>query len=310
MTPRTAALLLGAVSTLGACAAAPEWQRQLLPALSAARDDGRELVVYFALPGRDASDRMQASLTDPRVLDALGDGGFDAVIADATAENVRRLYGEWVGFGEGMGVAVVDAAGRCYATRPGPQDPPELAAWLRKCAASRAALAALRAKAGDAEARPRDLHAFGALLLELGCRNVAEPLLTEAALGGAVEACHELARSFALGGNVTQARRWLKPAPDTPRKLVTEGYVLFKERRHGDAVKVLERALQQPAQLGADRQRALLFLGKALHEERRDDEARRVLEGLIAEGTDSTFEAAARHTLGHMLDPSQEDHTH
>ncbi|MCA9700989.1 MAG: SDR family NAD(P)-dependent oxidoreductase, partial [Myxococcales bacterium] len=170
MTPRTAALLLGAVSTLGACAAAPEWQRQLLPALSAARDDGRELVVYFALPGRDASDRMQASLTDPRVLDALGDGGFDAVIADATAENVRRLYGEWVGFGEGMGVAVVDAAGRCYATRPGPQDPPELAAWQRKCAASRAALAALRAKAGDAEARPRDLHAFGALLLELGCK--------------------------------------------------------------------------------------------------------------------------------------------
>jgi uncharacterized protein HemY len=107
---------------------------------------------------------------------------------------------------------------------------------------------------------------------------------------------------------VTAARRWLRDAPKTPSALVTEGYVLFKERRHADAAAVLERALATN-ELGEERQRALLYLGKALHESRQDDRAMPLLEALAREGTGSTFEAAARHTLGHVRSPDH-GHTH
>jgi hypothetical protein len=50
-----------------------------------------------------------------------------------------------------------------------------------------------------------------------------------------------------------------------------------------------------------------LFLGKALHESGAESEATRVLQSLIAEGTGSTFEGAARHTLQHIQSP---DHGH
>ena len=127
---------------LAACAAAPRWHDDITAALRQARAGQRELVVFFALPGREASDRMQQSLTDDRVLAALGDGGFLAAIADGSVR--QHLYATWIGGGEGMGIAVLDGDGRCFAARPGPMDPPEFAAFLRLCARSRPAPCAWR----------------------------------------------------------------------------------------------------------------------------------------------------------------------
>ncbi len=302
MSRRVAALI--ACAALAACAAAPRWQGDVVEALRDARADGAELVVYFALPGREASDRMQRQLGEPVVLQALADGGFRAAIADA--DQRKGLYAAWIGGGEGMGIAVLDAEGRCYAARPGPQDPPELAALLRLCAAMRPRLPALRQKA--AAGSPEDAHALGCALLQLGCRVESEALLTEAAVGGVVDARHRLARLHALDGDVVAARRWLADAPRTGPALVTEGYVLFKERKHAAAVKAFEQALAR-RDVGDDRQRALLYLGKALHEDKQDGRAVPILEALAREGTGSTFEAGAEHTLSHIRNP-QHGHSH
>lgn len=297
---------VAAALLLGACAAATAWQDDVGAALAASRAAGRELVVFFALPGREASDRMQAQLTDPQVIAALGDGEFAAAVADGTVR--ARLYGQWIGGGEGMGIAVLDGGGNVYAARPGPQDPPELAAFLRLCAASRGDLAAARAAAARPDAGPAEEHRLGCLLLQLGCRTQSEPLLLDAALAGIGDARHRLARLYALDGNVTAARRWLSGSPETAAARVTEGYVAFKERRHAAAVAAFEAALRA-SDIGDDRQRALLYLGKALHEESQDQRAVPLLEALAREGTGSTFEAAAGHTLRHIRDP-QHGHTH
>jgi hypothetical protein len=296
--------LAPALAALAACAAPPRWDDDVVSALQQARRQGRDLVAYFHLPGRDASDRMRAQLDDPQVLAALADGGFVAAVVDGEAR--AGLYAAWIGGGEGMGLAVLDAEGRCYAARPGPQDPPEVAALLRMCAAMRGALPGLRRQA--AAGAPDDALALGTALLQLGCRVESESWLTQAAVAGVVEARHRLARLFALDGDVVAARRWLKDAPRTGPALVTEGYVLFKERRHLDAVAVFERALAR-RDVGEDRQRALLYLGKALHEAKRDDRAVPLLEALAAEGTGSTFEAGALHTLSHIRNP-QHGHSH
>lgn len=296
---------LAAIAVLAGCAAPKHWQPDLRAALVAARTGERDLVVFFALPGREASDRMQGSLDDPRIAAALRDGDFAAVVCDGAERS--RLYGDWVGGGEGMGIAVLDGKGRAYAARPGPQDPPELAAFLRRCAALRADVRSLRDRA-DPLAAPMDQHALGTLFLELGCVREAEPLLLAAATAHVVDARHRLARLHALHGDVVRARQWLASAPKTPAARVTEGYVLFKERRHREAVAVLEDALRE-SKIGDDRQRALLYLGKALHEDRQDARAVPLLEALAAEGTGSTFEAAAMHTLGHIRD-GQHGHAH
>lgn len=297
---------LAVPALLTAACASARWQTELQPALSAARARRQDLVVFFALPGRDASDRMQASLTDPQVLAALAAGRFAAVIADGAQRD--RLYAQWIGGGEGMGIAVLDGQGEVYAARPGPQDAPELAAFLRLCAAARGELAGARAAVAAATVAPLDKHRLGCILLQLGCRIHCEPLLLDAALAGVADARHRLARLYALDGNLAAARRWLADAPKTPAALVTEGYVCFKERRHAAAIAAFERALQAPG-LGIERQRALLYLGKALHENGQDDRAVPMLKALAAERTGSTFEAAAQHTLGHLED-AQHGHGH
>ncbi|MBX3462526.1 MAG: hypothetical protein KF830_05105 [Planctomycetes bacterium] len=295
MNPSPAAVLLLAAACAGS--PGPVWQHDLTAALAAARAQGRSLVVFFARPGADASDRMRASLDDPAVVAALARGGFAAVVADAAER--ARLYAEWVGYGEGFGIAVLDGEGRVLAARPGPQDPAELAALLRHGAAVRAQVDALRARVASAAVAPADQHALGGLLLDLGCRNQAEPLLVDAALAGIADARHRLARLHAMAGNVAAARRWLAGAPRTPAARATEGYVLFKERRHAEAVAVLDAVLAE-GELGADRQRATLWLGKALHEQRDDGRAVAVLSALAAEGSGSTSEAAAEHALQHI----------
>jgi len=297
--------LVASTAVIAGCAAAPAWRADLLRALADTRAAEQDLVVFFALPGRDVSDRMQRSLGDPVVGDALAANGFAAAVGDASQH--PRLYAEWVGYGEGMGVVVLDGRGLVYASRPGPMDPPEFAAFLRRCAALRGDVARLRERAASSTA-PTDQHALGGVLLELGCVRQAEPLLVTAAMAGVADARQRLARMHALAGNLERARQWLVSAPKTPATQVTEGYVLFKERRHGEAVAVFDAALRG-GRLGEDRQRALLWLGKSLHEGKQDERATAVLEALVAENTGSTFEAAALHTLAHIRDP-QHGHDH
>ena len=297
-------LLLATLLVLLAGCAAPEWQRDMQSALSASRRGAKDLVVYFALPGHGASDFMESRLAHPVVLDALAAGRFVAVIADGVER--KRMYAEWIGGSEGMGMCVLDGQGYCYAARPGPQDPGQVAAFLNFCASKRVELAALRGRLQQTVVSPVDQHALGCLLLELGCRVHSEPLLTSAAIDGVAESRLRLAHLFALDGNLTAARRWLKTAPKSPAAKFTEGYVLFKERRYAAAVKALEAALATK-KLGVDRQNALLYLGKSLHQDKRDEQAIPILEALAAEGTGSTFEAAATHTLGHIYNP---DHGH
>ncbi|CAN0509583.1 unnamed protein product, partial [Discosporangium mesarthrocarpum] len=170
------------------------------------------------------------------------------------------------------------------------------------CAACRKEIATLDGMLNQQVIAPLDQRALGCLLLQLGCRVRSEPLLVDAALNHVADAKHRLARLYALDGNINAARRWLRAAPESPAAKATEGYVLFKERRHRDAVMAFDDALKQGL-AGAERQRALLYLGKSLHEDRRDDLAKPILEALSKEGTGSTFEAAAVHTLGHIENP-------
>jgi len=299
-------VVVALLALLAGCATPPEWQHDLTAALSATRQAKQELVVFFALPGREMSDRMQARIDDPVVMAALARGGFAAVVCDGVER--KRLYGAWIGGGEGMGIAVLDPDGACYCARPGPQDPEQVAALLDLCAGRREQLRAARDRLAAKPGDPLLQHELGCLYLQLGCRVHSEPLLLDAAIAGVADARHRLARLYALDGNLTSARRWLQSAPRTPAAMATEGYVLFKERRHRDAIKVFYEALDT-GKLGDERQRAVLYLGKSLHENEQDDEAVPVLEALANEGTGSTFEAAARHTLGHIYNPDH-GHTH
>jgi len=303
---RDGLVVLACAASFAGCRSAVAWRPDTVAAIADARAGGQELVLFFALPGRELSDRMQRQLDDPVVQAALADGGFAAAIADGVQR--KNLYQTWVGFGEGMGTVVLGTDGQCHAARPGPQDPDELAAWLRSCAASRAALAGARAAVVAEDSDPRAKHRLGCLYLQLGSTRLAEPLLLDAATAGVADARHRLARLYALDGNLAAARRWLVHGPRTGPALVSEGYLLFKERRHREAVAVLEQALAA-GDLGDERQRAVLFLGKALHEDQQDQRAVPLLEALANEGTGSTFEAAARHTLQHLRDP-QHGHSH
>jgi tetratricopeptide (TPR) repeat protein len=301
---RSVALL---IPLLAGCATAPPaWTGDSLQAFGAARAARGDCVVYFALPGRALSDRMQQqALPDAAVLAALRAGAFHSLWLDGVQQS--RLYEAWIGSGEGMGVCALDGEGRVYGARPGPQDAPELAAWLRLCAARRDGILAARRELAQRRDDRRLQLQLAARLLELGCRRETEELLIASAMAGELEARHLLARLAALEGRLQVSRQWLLGVPRTPGLQVTEGYLLYKERRHAEAAAVLEQALG--GELGAERQRAQLYCGKALHEAGRSDEARRVLQALIGEAAGSTFAAAAMHTLQHIDDPAH-PHSH
>jgi tetratricopeptide (TPR) repeat protein len=266
---------------------------------------GRDTIVFFALPGRDLSERMeQETLRDAAVLAALAHGGFDAVRLDGFAD--QQLYAEWIGGGEGMGVCALDAEGRAVAARAGLQDAPELAAWIDFVAARRPAVAAAQHAVAAAPQDPQACYRLGLLRLELGQRSGTEPLLAAAGEGGIADAWQRLARLFALDGQLQRAREWLLRAPPSASAMATEGYLLFKERHYVDAIGVLDAALRE-RDLGDDRQWVELCLGKALHESGRDARAIAVLEGLLAERTGSTSEGAAVAALAHIRSP---DHGH
>jgi len=292
---------------LAGCRAAPTWGDVGVAAAAQPSALGADTVLYFALPGRELSDRMeQGSLVAPPVLMALRRGGFESRRVDGFAG--RELYAQWVGAGEGMGIVVLDAQGEVLATRPGPQDPPELAAYLDLIAARRGPIAAARAAVRAAPDDPQAALQLGVMLLELGCRREPEALLERAYAAGLEAAAVRLAHLCALDGDLQPARFWLARAAPSPATSVTQGYVLYKERRHGEAAQVLRAAIGAGG-LGADLPRAQLFLGKALHENLRDQEAVPVLEAVVRDWPDTTFAGAALHTLQHIRNPVH-GHTH
>lgn len=294
--------------SLAGCAGTPgRWSDDSAGTLREARAVGRDAVIFFRLAGREQSDRMQrVVLLAPEVTVALDAGGFASLSMDGFAQ--QRLYSQWIGGGEGMGVCVLDSEGRVYAARPGPQDPPELAAFLRLCASRRQQVLQLRAALARAPVDGKANLALGCALLDLGCRVGTEDLLVRAAQAGEVDANHRLARLFALDGRCERARQWLRAALPSAAADVTLGYVLFKERKHVEAATLLAGPARDPA-LGDEALRARLYLGKALHECGRDAEARVVLQSLAQDASDSIFGASALHSLTH-LDDKDHGHTH
>ncbi|MFM1870614.1 MAG: hypothetical protein RL398_36 [Planctomycetota bacterium] len=293
-------LLLGLTS----CTAVPEWGSDLGAVMRAAKSQGADAVVFLRRDGAPESDRTVPQLADARVAAALAAGGFVAACVDS-AEH-ERLVPEWVGGRDGFGFAIVDSAARPWAARPGPLDADELAAWLRFCAAHRDELRRLLAACESSPADPTANHALGRLALQLGHRRLAEEALSAAALGGVMDARHRLAKLYALDGDLTKARRWLAGAAATPAMRLTEGYVLWKERRYDEAAAALEAALAG-RQLGDERQWAVLYLGKVWHDLRQDDRAAALLDVLVGEGTGSLPEASAAHTLRHLRGEPHDD---
>ncbi|MCA8966786.1 MAG: hypothetical protein KDC48_18035, partial [Planctomycetes bacterium] len=194
----------------------------------------------------------------------------------------------------------------------GPQDP-DLLGLARACAQADLRLvvvtpAAARAAVRAAPDDPQAALQLGVMLLELGCRREPEALLERAYAAGLEAAAVRLAHLCALDGDLQPARFWLARAAPSPATSVTQGYVLYKERRHGEAAQVLREAIGAGG-LGADLPRAQLFLGKALHENLRDQEAVPVLEAVVRDWPDTTFAGAALHTLQHIRNPVH-GHTH
>ena len=299
--------LLPWLLALGCATPHPAWRPDLMASSSVSRRNGDDLVVFFALPGREQSDRMEREcLPAPEVQAALQRHAFVSARIDGFEQ--QRMYAEWVGGGEGMGLCVLDAEGRPYAARPGPLDAPEVAAMLDLCAGKRALVLDLRRRHAASRLDSRVCHELGCVLLELGCRVGAEPLLMQAAQGGELDAHHRLARLHALDGHIVRARQWLRTALPSPAADVTLGYVLFKERRYLEAAQTLVGPARD-ATLGDDALRARLYLGKSLHESGDDVSARDILTRLSHDAKGTTFGAAADHSLSH-LDKKDHGHTH
>jgi hypothetical protein len=290
---------------LAGCAGGEPWSPDAGAAIARAAAAGRELVLFVALPGRELSDRMaREALPAAGVLAALRAGGYASATLDGFTHHDR--YAQWIGAGEGMGIVVLGPDGLPNAARPGPQDPAELAAFLRFAAAQRDVLAAARAACRAAPDAPDAALRLGRCLLDLGCRRQALGWLQRADAGGEAEAARLLALLHGQDGRLAEARVALHRAGSAPEAGVADGYLCFKERRHAEAVARLEASLAQPLP-PRERQRAMLFLGKALHECRRDAEARAVLTELATTAAGSTFAGAALHALSHF---DAADHHH
>lgn len=302
-------VLSASLVMLGACELPPKpWSPDVDAVVASGRPDERETVVFLALPGRELSDRMEKEVLKNSAVElALDAGRFRTARVDAFAR--QDLYAAWVGSGEGMGIAVLDTAGRCYGARPGPQDPPELEAFLRLCASRRQPLVVAQ---GLLDARPEDPDAMirlAEIFLELGARVRAEPLLLAAAEQRPLRVAPLMSLLHGQDGRLQAARKWLEQAPAGPQRDVIDGYLCFKERRHEEAITLLRGALAQGGLPEREQLRARLYLGKALQESGQPAEALAVLRSLLAEARGTVFAGAAEHTIEHIKNPNQ-GHTH
>jgi tetratricopeptide (TPR) repeat protein len=306
--------------------AAVDWRKDYDAAGAEARKTGRLLLLHFSLADRPVCRTMdEETFGNADVVQALRDR-FVSVRADIEAQ--PKLFEETIGGRGGLASCVLDADGDVISARNGYAGPEEFLRFLEKAVAGRVRIqAAHRALAASPDSAP------GLLALAEAYRESDSLRRAEAAYLRALErssgrddagskataaACHErMARLKVMRGKNLEARRHLEEArrldPEgrsAPRErlLLTEGLTLAVERRHAEAARVLQEALDRyPA--GEEGDHLHYALGFVLHQEGRDKAALEALESIAARYPRSTWLAAAREQIDHIRNP-QPDHVH
>ncbi len=301
-----------------------DWKPDFEAARKAA--GGRLLLVSFVMKGRPVAQAMEEeTFSNAAVRRRIGEA-FMPVRLEAVQG--ADLFRELIGGRGALASAVVDASGDVVSILPGYAGPEDYLRFLQRAQAGYPALEAAR------QAWIRQPESLGTLF-ELGERyreldslkraediwaEVADraerlPVL-EAAERRAAAASHErLARRRVLRGRIPETQRHLGEARRLDGEgrleaglLLSEGLVRGLERRHAEAARILDAALQRfPAH--AERDHVLFALGFVLHQDRKDARALAVLEGMLAEYPKSAWAAAAREQVGHIKNP-QPDHEH
>ena len=288
--------------------------------------EGRLLLVSFVMKGRPVTQALEEETFSNAAVQLRIRERFSAVRREA-ASSVDFFRGVIGGRGA-VASAVMDASGDVVSVLPGFAGPNEFLRFLERAESGYPAL--LKAR----EAWRRLPHSLGEIFT-LGERyrdleswkraeecwlEVVEHAagLSEAHAGERVwaAASHErLARRRVLRGRIAETKRHLGEARRLdgerrlePGLLLSEGLVLGLERRHAEAARILDEALQRfPGH--AEKDHVLFALGFVLHQDRKDARALEVLEGMLAAHPKSAWAPAAREQVGHIKNP-QPDHEH
>jgi hypothetical protein len=279
------------------------WGRDVEAALAEARRADRLLVLHFQLAGRPLCKLMtEETFADPEVARRMA--SFVPVFVDLAAH--AELFDRAVGGKGALGTAVVDADLDPVSVLPGYAGPRDFVRFLDV-----AEKGWPRLKAARGTSTPREL---GDLYRDLQSPRRAEACWREGAAKGDV-LCHErLARALVLRGRNLEAREHLaafrKGGLDSgrDRAALTEGFILTLERKHAEAARVLDEAVQvHPGSDEADR--LLLALAFVRHQLGEDAKAIELLETMLKRFPASAWAAEARQRIEHIKNPPP-DHEH
>jgi tetratricopeptide (TPR) repeat protein len=283
------------------------WGRDIEAALAEAKRADKLLVLHFQLEGRPLCKAMtEETFADADVKRRLS--AFVPVFVDMAAR--PELFDRTVGGKGALGTAVVDAALDPVSVLPGYAGAADFLRFLDAAQKGYPRLKEARAKAVDAPG----LHALGDVYRDLESPRRAEACWREASGRGHGASHERLARALVLRGKNLEARAQLeafrKAGLDAGRDRagLTEGMILALERRHAEAVRVLDDALRShPASEEADQM--LLALGFVRHQLGEDARAIEMLESLLARFPSSPWAPEAKARIGHIRNPPP-DHEH
>lgn len=279
------------------------WTRDVDAALAEAKRSDKLVVLHFQLAGRPLCKQMsEETFVDVEVGRRLK--SFVAVFVDMEAR--PELFDATVGGKGALGTAVVDAALDPVSVLPGYAAASDFLRFLDRAEKGYPALKAARGTATPL--------ALGDLYRDLQSPRRAEACWGEGASKGDA-LCHErLARALVLRGKNLDARRHLEafrastPAAGLDRAAFTEGLILTLERKHAEAVRVLDQALAaHPASPEGDQ--ILLSLGYVRHMAGEDAKAIGILESLPKRFPASPWVAEAKLRIEHIKNPPP-DHEH
>jgi tetratricopeptide (TPR) repeat protein len=300
-----------------------DWKADYAAALAEARRDGKLIVVHFMIEGRPACVSMEEETL--RHADVVAASKrFVGVKVDV--DRRPDFYQGTVGGRGGLATCVLDTTNDVVSAVTGFIPADEYVRFLVRAERGHAALREAREAAAS---RPGDADSMSALAetyLRLESRRRAEECYEGAIqlgakagkAGASMVLCHErLARLAVVRGRNKEARghlaevRRLDPEGKTgkaDRLLLTEAIALGIERRHLEAVRLLEDGLKgHPASEEADYMR--FVLGFVLHQLPDDKRALEVLEDLVRSFPASAWIKTAKEQIGHIKNP-QPDHTH
>jgi thioredoxin-like negative regulator of GroEL len=307
------------------------WEPDVDRACERARCGASLVLVQVARRDRPLAARMDREVFgDPRVAQLLREHFACVRIEDPDAG--REAVFPWREESVALASFILDAEGRCNAIWLGAADPASWLAFAERALERAPAIASARARlAGD----PSDARArleLGGLLLELGCRELAEENLDFVVASGEdagtssetlVQARERLARLFAESGQCARAREqlcaWSLLAGASPsasasqreRAELSRALVLRGERRTSEAVAALEGCLRRdPGGLEAPRVR--LELASVRHELGEDALALTELSGLadLAGNPQDPVLAARAAGLREHIRQGPSDHRH